>query len=221
MYIAIDNETGGLGADKVSLLSSYFAILDKDLNLVADLDLFVKPNDGIYKVEARALDINKIDLIGHDTNALTFSQAGQVLVNFLKQHSNNGAIKLIPIGHNVAFDLAFIHAQLVGRSTFEQYTSHRKIDTGAIAQFLKLAGILPDNNLGGLDALAAYYGVFQAAKHTGKGDVETTVEILRRMLQHVKGMLSTPVTTVAPLAVSIPFNATALYTAKPAQGMKI
>lgn len=216
MYIGIDNETGGIGADKVSLLSSYFAIYDKDLKLVADLDLYVKPNDGIYKVESRALEINKINLINHDAAALTYSEAGQILVKWLKQHSNNGAIKLIPIGHNVAFDIAFIHAQLVSRATFEQYTSYRKIDTGAIGQFLKFSGILPDSNLGGLDALADYYGVFQTAKHTGKGDVETTVEILRRMSLHVRGILSTPVTLVPP-SISLPKPMTAVA----GQGMKL
>lgn len=183
MYIGIDNETGGIGADKVSLLTAYFGVYDKDLNLVDELDLLLKPKDGIYKVEGRALDINKINLIEHDKSAQSYEDAGQVLFRFLAKNSNNGEIKLIPVGHNVTFDLLFIHTQLLKRAVFEQFTSYRKLDTSVIAQFLKLVGELPEEISGSLDSLASYYSIPQPAAHTGKGDVDTTIAVLKAMIK--------------------------------------
>lgn len=202
MYIAIDNETGGIGVDKVSLLSAYFAVYDKDLKFVADLDLFLKPNDGVFRVEGEALGVNKIDLVEHTKIAKTYSEGGQLLFHFLKEHSQNGQLKLIPIGHNVTFDLLFIYTQLVNRTTFEQFVSYRKLDTGVIGQFLKLCGKLPETVSAGLDSLADYFGIVQTAKHTGKGDVETTVEILRRMQEIGMPTLIIPKTNIAPDGVA-------------------
>jgi oligoribonuclease (3'-5' exoribonuclease) len=44
-YIWFDTETGGLNPKIHSLLTAYFAIVDKDLNLIAELSLQLKPSD--------------------------------------------------------------------------------------------------------------------------------------------------------------------------------
>ena len=104
-YVAFDNETGGLTKD-CSLLTSHFIIADEQLNVIEELGLVIKPNDHQpYRVQATALAVNKINLIEHDKVAITQSEAAQKLFLFLKKHSNNGQIKLIPIGHNVSFDI--------------------------------------------------------------------------------------------------------------------
>ena len=36
-YIAVDTETGGIGSD-VSLLTAYIAVLDKQMNIIDELD---------------------------------------------------------------------------------------------------------------------------------------------------------------------------------------
>jgi hypothetical protein len=69
-YIVIDGEFGGIGLDK-SILTFYFMVMDDQENKVDELDLKLKSKDGIYRVEARALEINKIDLIKHDQMAIT------------------------------------------------------------------------------------------------------------------------------------------------------
>src|SRR6266436_5622023 len=126
-YLAIDNETGGLG--EVSLLTSYFAVLDANLRILDDLYIYLKPSDGVYRIEPQALAINGINLIEHDKVAETQSMAGQKLFRFLKLHSSDGTDKLIPLGHNVTFDVIGIHNGLLNRAIFEKFTSYRKLDT--------------------------------------------------------------------------------------------
>jgi DNA polymerase III alpha subunit (gram-positive type) len=183
-YIAIDNETGGLDPE-TSLLTSYMAALDENLNVLDDLDLTLKPNNEIYCVEAGGLAINKIDLVEHQKDAITYSAAGQLLRNWLIKHSEDKAVKLIPFGHNVTFDVLSIHKYLLNRATFEQYTSYRKFDTAVIAQFLKYASKLPEDLSGSLESLAKYFGVLALENHTARGDVLTTISVAKAM----KGLL--------------------------------
>lgn len=87
-YLVLDTETGGIGPE-VSLLSAYFRVLDENLNLLDELELFLKPNDGLYKVTAEALGINKIDLVEHEKKAITYREGGTKLFDFLQRNSMN------------------------------------------------------------------------------------------------------------------------------------
>jgi len=184
-YLAIDNETGGLG--EVSLLTSYFAVLDSNLRILDDLYLYLKPEDGIYRIEPQALEINGINLVSHDKIAETKSTAGNKLYRFLKSYSNDGADKLIPLGHNVTFDVIGIYEGILNRNIFEKFTSYRKLDTAVIAQFLKLAGKIPDEVSGSLGSLATFFGIANDKAHDAKADVLVTIEVLKSMLKLVEG----------------------------------
>lgn len=182
VYVTLDLETGGIGTE-CSLLTAFFGFLDENLNKLDHLDLQVKPNDGKpYVVQAGGLAVNKIDLIEHDKVAITESQAGQLLVQKLKQHSKNGKIKLIPIGHNVQFDILFIYEHLLAQKNWDMYVSYRKLDTGTIAQFFKLCGFIPNDKSGSLEYLAEMFGVkFKDRAHTAESDAMMCVHILQKM----------------------------------------
>ena len=47
MYLFLDNEMGGLEKEQYSLLTSYLLATDDNFNVIAELDLRLKPNDGI------------------------------------------------------------------------------------------------------------------------------------------------------------------------------
>ena len=179
-YIALDCETGGIGLDK-TLLTVFFMVLDEELAPMDQISFKLKPADGVYHVSAEALAINKINLIAHDVLAVTKSIAGQQLRTFLTRWSNNGAEKLVPIGHGVAFDLIHIHEHLLGRSEFEKYTSYRKLDTAVIAQFFKLQGKMPDSVSGSLTSLMEYYNLLFPNAHDAEADTRATVEVLKAM----------------------------------------
>jgi oligoribonuclease (3'-5' exoribonuclease) len=181
----MDVEAGGIGLDK-SLLTVYFEVLDENLETLGELDLAIRHD--VYHVTAIGMAINKIDLVAHHQTAIPQSEAGKVLLTFLQKFSDNGKIKLIPVGHGVSFDLTFIWEHLLGRKTFEAYTSYRKLDTAVIAQFLKLQGKLPEYISGSLKSLVEYYNPDMPfvksdnAFHTAKFDTQMTIEVLRAQI---------------------------------------
>ena len=181
-YVTMDLETGGVTVD-CSLLTAYFGFLDAEMNLLEGLSLEVKPNDGKpYVVQADGLSVNKIDIIEHDKVAISQSEAGSKLMLALKKWAQNGAIKLIPIGHNVQFDILFIYEHLLSKKHFDQFVSYRKLDTGPIAQFFKYCGIIPANKSGSLESLAETFGVqFKDRPHTAESDAMMCVDLLKAM----------------------------------------
>jgi hypothetical protein len=177
IYLPFDTETGGIGPD-VSILSASFAACDENWNILGELDLFTKPNDGIYKVTAESLSINHIDLIDHDKIACTYSEAGGRLREFIKFHSNNGAIKLIPMGKNVPFDVIKVTDNILGKATWNQYVSYRLYDITSLIIYLKKTGRLDEKMPDSLEAMAKALGVkFQA--HTAKGDNHAGIEVIK------------------------------------------
>jgi len=182
VYLTIDTETGGIG-DDISLLTLYMGFLDENFILKKELDLCVKPDDGVYKVNAQGLSINQIDLIEHDKVAITYGQAATVIYDFLNSINPSGKTKLIPIGHNVAFDIRFICQKTLSKKSWDKYVGYRCLDTGTISAFLISAKILPMQNAS-LETLASYFNIkFNA--HTAKGDALATAQVLVKMLELV------------------------------------
>jgi DNA polymerase III epsilon subunit-like protein len=184
-YIAFDCETGGKTVE-TSLLTVYFGILDEDFNLIDELYLYLKPNNGApFVVEGEGLGVNRINLTEHEKIAITLSEGGQQLVALLRKHNPDYENKLTPIGHNVSFDLGHIWAHLLKRSTWEQFVSYRPLCTAVIARFCRLAGIIPDSTSGSLTKLAEGLGVQWegTGAHDAKSDVLATVGVLKKMIE--------------------------------------
>lgn len=181
-YLAFDCETGGQLEKDTSLLTVHFLVLDEKFEITAELPLVIRPNSGVYQLTAGAMAVNKIDIIEHDKIATSASDAGQKLRQFLIQHSNDGAIKLVPLGHNVYFDLAYVWEHLLGKLTFNKYCSYRILDTGVLAEALKAAGRLPDNNKGGLAFLVEHLGLKVEEYHTARGDTLMTVDVCKALI---------------------------------------
>jgi DNA polymerase III epsilon subunit-like protein len=178
-YVAIDCETGGIEMEKYSLLTACFDILDKDLNELASLHLHIR--DDPYRINPEAMIVNQINLLEHDKKAIHKSAAGAELRKFLRQNSNEGKIKLVPIGHGVSFDIMWIHEHLLNRKEFENYTSYRKLDTSMIAQFFKLIRLMPDDVSGSLGSLCIHYGITHPGAHDARNDNLATVAVLGAM----------------------------------------
>lgn len=181
-FIALDTESGGLLEDS-SLLTACFVVLDNNLNELDKLELAIKPDkDESYHVTAEALSVNGINLIEHEKVATSATEAAQKLLEFLRLHSNDGKVKLVPIGHNVAYDLILIDNKLVRKRHYEKYISYRKLDTGTILQFLKLSGKVPSEIKGGLGEAAKHFGIeFEGQAHTAYADTKMCIELLKRL----------------------------------------
>jgi oligoribonuclease (3'-5' exoribonuclease) len=182
-YLAFDVEAGGTTNDK-SLLSVYFVVLDEDLKTIhGELDLKIKPNDGVYHITAEALEVNKINLVEHDKEAVTEGKASTLLYEFLEKHSPSGTIKLTPLGHNITFDVYFIKEHLL--KNINKYVSYRVLDTSNVCQFLKLTGKVSRDLEGSLEKIANYFEVpiNLGDLHTAKGDTWLVIEVLKKMVK--------------------------------------
>jgi DNA polymerase III alpha subunit (gram-positive type) len=184
VYLAFDNETGGLD-DSCTLLTTYLAVLDKNLNVIDSLYLFLKENDGKpYKVEAEGLEINGIRIIDHDRKAIPYSKGGQRLREFIIQHSRNGQEKLIPLGHNVHFDIQGIQSKLLSRGNWEQFVSYRVFDTQTYARGLQMKGVLTMDMSISLGNLIKYFNVqLPGMQHEAKYDTLATIEVAKALLK--------------------------------------
>lgn len=186
--LGTDCETGGIGDDK-SLLTAYFGfyeLVNGKFNRIDELDLKIKPDDNVYRITAESLGINKIDLIEHDKVAITEKIAGQQLYKKLQEWFNINKGKLIPVGHNIQFDIRKITSTLVSVGSWENFVSYRVMDTCTIAQFYRICGKLPDNLSCSLGHLAGYYKVSVTGKHhEAKCDVEMTMGVLENLMKTV------------------------------------
>lgn len=183
MLIAFDFETGGLTAD-TSLLEVYFGIFDDDFDLVDELQAYVIPDNGKIVVTPGALRVNKLDLSTF-SEATPYKDFKTTFYQFLEKNKPEGD-KLIPLGHNLKFDLQFLHEYVMTKKTWNIFTSYRILDTAGICQFLKQAGIL-EGPSGSLQSLVDHFEVeFDGKHHEARADTLATVEVYKAMLRLVQ-----------------------------------
>jgi len=178
VFLCFDTETTGL-LDDCNVLTAYFIILDNDLNEIASLDLKIKHN--CYKVQIKALEINKIDLIEHDKISITKKEAKDQLEQFLSKYKNND--KYIPLGHNIAFDLKMLkNNQLLSDSAIECYISPNSIDTLTIAKFVKSCNKIPIKQSLSLVNLCKFLNIelnSELDAHNAEYDIRLTIELFK------------------------------------------
>ena len=170
MYLAFDTETGGVDPATTSCLTAFFQVLNGDLEPLDELEVSFK--HPIYHVEAEALGINHIDLIKHDAEAKPLPVTIAKIENLLEIWG-----RLIPIGHNISFDISEI-ASIV--PDFRSKIHYRTIDTASICRFLILCGKLPPT-LSGLDNFCEHFGILLEA-HNAKNDTIATVKLLKELI---------------------------------------
>jgi DNA polymerase III epsilon subunit-like protein len=187
-YLSIDTETGGLGLDK-SLLTVGLILLDEELNEIDNRNYLIKPNNGIYNIEARALGINGINLIEHDKMAKTEKEVGTDLYTTLYEWSEGHKNKVIPLGKQVDGDINQIWDKLISRSSWEMSVSYRRIEVSSVMLFLQDIGQLPTFK-GSLKDCAEYYKIDSSNLHDALFDARLTAEVYKRMLKDLKNGLS-------------------------------
>jgi DNA polymerase III alpha subunit (gram-positive type) len=185
-YVALDCETTGLDANVNNLLTATFIILDSELVELDRLNISLKSES--YTINAKAMEVNKIDLIKHHNESIDIIEAKNTLINFLKKNKTN--FYLTPIGHNCTFDILFIqNSGLLPKEQYNNYFSYNSVDTIVIANFLKMCGKLPERQPVSLSKLSEYYGIQRRAGendhnfHTSEYDTEMTVKLLKKFVE--------------------------------------
>jgi DNA polymerase III alpha subunit (gram-positive type) len=184
-YFLFDTETGGIRKE-MSLLTLYGFILDENLKILDTIDLKIKPDDGVYHVNAHGLEMNRISLVEHDRVAKPVSEVKTKFKNYICGWSLHQ--KLTPIGHNVRFDVKFVKTHLL--EDWDRYFDRRHIDTASIGKFLALSGIVPKLKSYSLSEMASamMIEVDESRRHEASYDADLTLQVLKSMKVLVKGI---------------------------------
>lgn len=179
--LLVDTETGGRDPTAHSLLTVYAAIVEPiSLEIIKEHHWKLKPDDGIFKVTAEGMKINKIDLIQHSKEAQFYTISGgrwnTEFMNFIWL-SDEEPVRIF--GHNVYYDVASITSAI--GSEWQKHISRRQLDTAAIGAFFQNSGLLPEE-LGelSLEKLASYFRISHGTLHDAKADALLTLEVYRR-----------------------------------------
>ncbi|GIV31617.1 MAG: hypothetical protein KatS3mg029_0968 [Saprospiraceae bacterium] len=180
----IDTETGGLNPFKHDLLSVGLVVW-ADGQIVARKEILIKGHP--RRCTEEALAVNGIDLKTHNQNALDKASAVQQIIDFLHEHFEK--LPVIVAGHNVGFDIAFLRQLFLSQGLdFDQYFSHRSIDTSSILQYLGLLQNLPNEEVqrrASSDRAFRDYGIEvpRGKRHTALADAIATAQLFTRLIQ--------------------------------------
>jgi len=183
-YFLFDTETGGLKKES-SLLTVFGYMLNDKLDITSRVSYAIKAPLGVYVVEAKGLEVNRINLVEHDKMATPLAEVKAQFKNTVCKWSFGSSDKITPIGHNVRFDVKFVKWHLM--PDWDNYFDRRHIDTASIAKFLAMAGVLTPQSSYGLSDIGKALGlpIKEEELHTAKGDVDLTLAILRKFKQMV------------------------------------
>jgi oligoribonuclease (3'-5' exoribonuclease) len=188
-YVPLDCETGGLDPKTSDLLTLYVSVVDENFQILEELDLKLKPdNERLPVTEAGAMKVNGIDLQKHlaDPSTLTYSQAKEKILAMLKKHRQPGRYSnLIPLGHNIPFDLGFIFHHIMRKDEWEKFCHYRNIDTNPIIWLLKDSGWFP-RDLGNLGSVVDFLNLPKRNAHSAKDDTLMTVDVYKKLLEIMK-----------------------------------
>jgi hypothetical protein len=182
MYVVIDAEMGGRGLDK-SLLQVAMLVTDNDFTVVDELNLALKPDDGIYHATAEALSINKIDLVQHDSYATTYLKGKQQLYHFLHKHSKGGRQKLTPVGLNLVKDLDHVCDKLISRGNWENMTRYGIVDIGTLWAALIAVGKIAQSPQCSLRHMCTHFEYVGEPMHTALSDAHATLYVFKKLME--------------------------------------
>lgn len=195
-YIIFDCETGGLDENKVPMTQYAAMVLDgKTLKEIDRWESFIKPYDDLT-IEKEALERTMVSMsdINKGLDSKTFAATAIEFWETYQAKSKNKEMgRLVPVGHNVQFDIRFINYLLNFEKKGNMFNWHHPnfIDTFPLA---KLAfGIKGDEKLN-LGASCTNAKIKLTDAHGAMNDVEATADLLiwyMKKLRSNKGIENT------------------------------
>lgn len=178
MFLFLDVETGGLDPKQESLLT-----ISADLVPTIGSEPIHSYNTRIahtpYRVSARALEINRINLVQHDKVAIPAALVAQEFRAWLALSCPN--IKPQPVGWNIPFDLGFVHDQLISKYDWEKIVDYHSLDVCALVEFLIIQGKLPPKTRR-LVHVAQHFGLDTTQAHDAAVDNRLCRLVLEKLI---------------------------------------
>jgi DNA polymerase III alpha subunit (gram-positive type) len=190
MYLFMDTETGGL-TPKHSLLTASFIVTDKDFNILQvptyEHGLYLQIKHEQYVLTAGALHVNNINVSEHHKTGVDAVTAVAAFADFVAGAIRvSGKKRLVPAGHNVAFDVQFVREYLCPDAGFwDRAFTYPMFDTAVIARFVHAAGKI-DNTFSLATLRQKYLPHVSGDSHNAEIDNLTTIELAKKFLQLVQ-----------------------------------
>lgn len=187
-YIVFDCETGGLDENKNPITQYAAAILDgNSLKEIDRWETFVKPYGDLI-IEKEALDRTMVTM--SDINSgLSHKDFISTATEFWENHriktKNREMGRLVPVGHNVPFDIRFLNWVLNfnKKPNIIEWMHPNFIDTFALA---KLAFGLTGEEKLNLGASCVNAKIKLTDAHGAMNDVEATANLLRWYMKKLR-----------------------------------
>lgn len=181
VYLAFDLETGTLDPAKGDLLTGYFAMMDEDFKIIEELLLKLKPEGRLPIADAKALEVNGIDIQKHvaDPETIIYAEGARKLTAMIKRHLKKRGrySNIIPFGYNIlTFDISWAQYHLIDKTTWESMIHYKALDVMQHVDMLKNHGWLPQN-VGNLGSMVDYFGVAKGEAHVARDDILMTLGV--------------------------------------------
>lgn len=188
-YIVFDCETGGLNENENPITQYAAVVLDgRTLKEIDRWETYVKPYNDL-EITKEALEKTMVN-ISDINSGLSLKEFVAVAKEFWKQHQVRTKYKdmgrLIPVGHNVTFDIRFINKAIeLDGSKEDMFETHYEnfIDTFALAKLTW--GIKGDEKLR-LGICAERADIVLTDAHGAMNDVEATADLLRYYVKNLR-----------------------------------
>ncbi|HPT70870.1 MAG TPA: 3'-5' exonuclease [Candidatus Cloacimonadota bacterium] len=178
---AIDTETSGLDPRLHEVLSlCIMPVNDKFEDLGLTLNLRIRANN---PVDAKAIAINKLD----PTVGIAKSEAWKTIREWRRK---NLITKIVPLGHNISFDLMFLKTLMPNPTDFQDIFHYRFKDSMIMAQIINDVHFARKSvkffNAVGLEKVSERLGIQNMVAHSAESDARTSLLCYKKML----GMLA-------------------------------
>ena len=187
-YIVFDCETGGLDETKNPITQYAAVILDgKTLKEKDRFETFIKPYNDLV-IEKQALEHTMVTM--SDVNSgISVKQFVETVTEWWESHRAKAKVKemgrLIPVGHNVTFDLRFINYALnfVGKKSTDEWMYPNLIDTFSLGKMTW--GISGEEKLN-LGACCERANIKLTDAHGAMNDVVATADLFRWYMKKLR-----------------------------------
>lgn len=192
-YCLFDFETTGLDPKVNQPLTSHHILLTKKLEVIDTFSASYQFES--YVVHPMAIKTNKINLYEHHEKATPIATIRRDFAAWLHSHckglyDEKGTLpfyqRLIPIGHNVPFDVGYMKEYMFETvAEYEYWMNHRFLDTCVMALERVVTGVLPYKMKGSLESLVKHYEIGGGGTedlHNAQKDAEATLELFKIMI---------------------------------------
>lgn len=189
LFFVFDVETSGLDPNTCEILSLAARLLDRDLLEVGSMFQYAFPEKPVDPEAAR---------INGYTKELWTSRFAGSQQNLLEQVRKflTGQKRLLPVGHNVTFDLRFLKALFISNAAsadYKEFFSYHAIDTLGTTVMVDIAQRSTPQGSYSLSNLSERFGISLGDKaHDVEEDVKATVALFRILAEQIRGQLLLP-----------------------------